>query len=92
MSGNGGQKNLEELKKTRPRNCYKGLPNDRLWIHPFVPHFPSSPRQSCGQKGLISTHSVQNSTLFGMKRGFVAVINTDITGKVPPLLTSNVPK
>ena len=87
---------MEELKKSVHVIVTKDFaPNDRLWIHPFVPHFPSPPpppRQSGGQKGLISTHFVQNSTLFGVKRGFVGVINSDITGKVPPLLTSNVPK
>ena len=44
MSGNGGQKNLEELKKSVHVIVAKDFaPNDRLWIHPFVPHFPSPP-------------------------------------------------
>ena len=44
MSGNGGQKNLEELKKPVHVIVTKDFaPNDRLWIHPFVPHFPSPP-------------------------------------------------
>ena len=43
MSGNGGQKNLEELKKSVHVTVTKDfVPNDRLWIHPLVPPPPPS--------------------------------------------------
>ena len=87
MSGNGGQKNVIVAKDFAP--------NDRLWIHPLVLHPPPPPpaiNLVAKRESFPPTHSVQNSTFFGVKRGFVAVINTDITGKIQPLLTSNVPK
>ena len=81
MSGNRGQKNLEELKKIRPQNCYMEtcspqspaiLPwGKRTHFHPLCPKF---------------------NIVWGEKGFFLAVIPTNITGKVPPLLTSNVPK
>lgn len=68
MSGNGGQKNLEELKK---------------FVHKIVTWKLAPPTPSnlaVGKKDSFPP------TLF------LAVIPTNITGKVPPLLTSNVPK
>lgn len=58
MSGNGGQKNLEGLKK----------PVHKIVTWKLAPPIPQQPCRA--EKGLISTHFVQNSTLLGVKRVF----------------------
>ena len=89
---NGGQKNLGLCEKSPSKQLLRGtlLLRAIFWFgFAFIPSFPYSPLQCCGQK---STHSLTHpfcskfNFVWGGRGGVASFSN--ITGKVPTLLTS----
>ena len=91
ISDNGGQKNLGLCEKALPSNCYVepcSSPKDNfLFGFGFTPSLPHSPCNVVAKKALILTRFASKFNFVWGGRGGVASFS-NITGKVPTLLTS----